>query len=298
MTAIAFIGLGNMGNPMAANLVKAGHSVRGFDLLPANLDLARGNGVVISESAHAALDGADVLITMLPAGKHVISVWQTLAPLASPGTLFVDCSTVDVQSARDAHALARAAGLLSVDAPVSGGTGGAAAGTLTFMAGGEEQAFAAAEPILQPMAGRIIHCGGEGAGQAAKICNNMILGVSMAAVCEGFVLAEKLGLSHQALFDVASTSSGQCWSITKYCPVPGPVPASPANNGYKPGFAAALMLKDLNLSQEAARASGAATPLGAHATELFAAFNAAGGAETDFSGIIGFLRGQPGQSKG
>ncbi|MFZ1774497.1 MAG: 3-hydroxyisobutyrate dehydrogenase [Rhizobiaceae bacterium] len=298
MTAIAFIGLGNMGNPMAANLVKAGHSVRGFDLLPANLDLARSNGVVISESAHAALDGADVLITMLPAGKHVISVWQTLAPLASPGTLFVDCSTVDVQSARDAHALARAAGLLSVDAPVSGGTGGAAAGTLTFMAGGEEQAFAAAEPILQPMAGRIIHCGGEGAGQAAKICNNMILGVSMAAVCEGFVLAEKLGLSHQALFDVASTSSGQCWSITKYCPVPGPVPASPANNGYKPGFAAALMLKDLNLSQEAARASGAATPLGAHATELFAAFNAAGGAETDFSGIIGFLRGQPGQSKG
>ncbi len=298
MTAIAFIGLGNMGNPMAANLVKAGHSVRGFDLLPANLDLARGNGVVISESAQAALDGADALITMLPAGKHVISVWQTLAPLASPGTLFVDCSTVDVQSARDAHALARAAGLLSVDAPVSGGTGGAAAGTLTFMAGGEEQAFAAAEPILNPMAGRIIHCGGEGAGQAAKICNNMILGVSMAAVCEGFVLAEKLGLSHQALFDVASTSSGQCWSITKYCPVPGPVPASPANNGYKPGFAAALMLKDLNLSQEAARASGAATPLGAHATELFAAFNAAGGAETDFSGIIGFLRGQPGQSKG
>lgn len=298
MTAIAFIGLGNMGNPMAANLVKAGHSVRGFDLLPANLDLARSNGVVISESAQAALDGADALISMLPAGKHVISVWQTLAPLASPGTLFVDCSTVDVQSARDAHALARAAGLLSVDAPVSGGTGGAAAGTLTFMAGGEEQAFAAAEPILQPMAGRIIHCGGEGAGQAAKICNNMILGVSMAAVCEGFVLAEKLGLSHQALFDVASTSSGQCWSITKYCPVPGPVPASPANNGYKPGFAAALMLKDLNLSQEAARASGAATPLGAHAAELFAAFNATGGAETDFSGIIGFLRGQPGQSKG
>ena len=298
MAVIAFIGLGNMGNPMAANLVKAGHSVRGFDLLPANLELARGNGVVISESAQAALDGADALISMLPAGKHVISVWQTLAPLASPGTLFVDCSTVDVQSARDAHALARAAGLLSVDAPVSGGTGGAAAGTLTFMAGGEEQAFAAAEPILQPMAGRIIHCGGEGAGQAAKICNNMILGVSMAAVCEGFVLAEKLGLSHQALFDVASTSSGQCWSITKYCPVPGLVPASPANNGYKPGFAAALMLKDLNLSQEAARASGAATPLGAHAAELFAAFNAAGGAETDFSGIIGFLRGQPGQSKG
>lgn len=298
MAVIAFIGLGNMGNPMAANLVKAGHSVRGFDLMPANLDAARANGVTIAENAQAALAGANALITMLPAGKHVLSVWAELAPFAAPGTPFVDCSTVDVQSARDAHALARAAGLLSVDAPVSGGTGGAAAGTLTFMAGGEAKAFAAAEPILQPMAGRIIHCGGEGAGQAAKICNNMILGVSMAAVCEGFVLAEKLGLSHQALFDVASTSSGQCWSITKYCPVPGPVPASPANNGYKPGFAAALMLKDLNLSQEAARAAGAATPLGAHAAELFAAFNAAGGAETDFSGIIGFLRDQPGQPKG
>ena len=298
MTTIAFIGLGNMGNPMAANLIKAGHSVYGFDLMPANLSTAKDNGVTVMASAAAAVKDADVVVTMLPAGKHGLSVHEAIAPKANAGALFIDCSTIDVESARKAHAVAAKHGLLSIDAPVSGGTGGATAGTLTFMAGGEEQAFAAAEPILQPMAGRIIHCGGEGAGQAAKICNNMILGVSMAAVCEGFVLAEKLGLSHQALFDVASTSSGQCWSITKYCPVPGPVPASPANNGYKPGFAAALMLKDLNLSQEAARASGAATPLGAHATELFAAFNAAGGAETDFSGIIGFLRGQPGQSKG
>jgi 3-hydroxyisobutyrate dehydrogenase len=294
MTTIAFIGLGNMGNPMAANLVKAGHSVRGFDLVPANLEAAKANGVSVVADAAAAVEGAEVVVTMLPAGRHVVSVWSDIAAKAAKGMLFIDSSTIDVESARKAHAIAAAHGLLSVDAPVSGGTGGAAAGTLTFMAGGADEAFAKAEPILKPMAGRIVHCGGDGAGQAAKICNNMILGISMIGVSEAFVLAEKLGLSHQALFDVASTSSGQCWSLTTYCPVPGPVPASPANRDYKPGFAAALMLKDLRLAQEAASASGAVTPMGAEAAQLYALFNAQGGAEADFSGIIEFLRGRTG----
>ncbi|APH72594.1 3-hydroxyisobutyrate dehydrogenase [Aquibium oceanicum] len=292
MTTIAFIGLGNMGNPMAANLVKAGHAVQGFDLVPANLDTAKANGVSVMADAAAAVAGAEIVITMLPAGKHVVSVYEEIAPKAAPATLFIDSSTIDVASARRAHAIAGEHGLLSVDAPVSGGTGGAAAGTLTFMAGGADEAFAKAEPILKPMAGRIVHCGGGGAGQAAKICNNMILGISMIGVSEAFVLAEKLGLSHQALFDVASTSSGQCWSLTTYCPVPGPVPASPANKEYKPGFAAALMLKDLKLAQEAAGASGAVTPMGAEAAQLYALFNAQGGADADFSGIINFLRGK------
>jgi 3-hydroxyisobutyrate dehydrogenase len=294
MTSIAFIGLGNMGNPMAANLVKAGHSVRGFDLVPANLEMAKANGVSVAADAGATVDGAEVVITMLPAGKHVVAVWSDIAPKAAAGTLFIDSSTIDVDSARKAHAIAAGHGLLSVDAPVSGGTGGATAGTLTFMAGGSDAAFSRAEPVLKPMAGRIVHCGGDGAGQAAKICNNMILGVSMIGVSEAFVLAEKLGLSHQALFDVASTSSGQCWSLTTYCPVPGPVPSSPANRDYKPGFAAALMLKDLRLAQEAASASGAVTPMGAEAAQLYALFNAQGGADADFSGIIEFLRGRTG----
>jgi len=294
MTTIAFIGLGNMGNPMAANLVKAGHAVRGFDLMPGNLDTAMANGVSVMADAGSAVDGAEVVITMLPAGRHVVAVWSDIASRAGKGTLFIDSSTIDVDSARKAHSIAAAHGLLSIDAPVSGGTGGAAAGTLTFMAGGTDEAFARAEPVLKPMAGRIIHCGGDGAGQAAKICNNMILGISMIGVCEAFVLAEKLGLSHQALFDVASTSSGQCWSLTTYCPVPGPVPASPANRDYKPGFAAALMLKDLRLAQEAASATGAVTPMGAEAAQLYALFNAQGGADTDFSGIVEFLRGQAG----
>ncbi len=197
-------------------------------------------------------------------------------------------------SARKAHKIATDAGMLSVDAPVSGGTGGAAAGTLTFMAGGAPDAFARAEPVLKPMAGKVVHCGDAGAGQAAKICNNMILGISMIGVGEAFVLAEKLGLSHQALFDVASTSSGQCWSLTTYCPVPGPVPTSPANRDYKPGFAAALMLKDLRLAQEAAGSSGAVTPLGAEAAQLYALYAAQGGSDTDFSGIVNFLRGKGG----
>jgi 3-hydroxyisobutyrate dehydrogenase len=283
-----------MGNPMAANLVKAGHAVSGFDLVADNLATARQNGVAVAASAAAAIDGADVVITMLPAGKHVLAVYADLAPKAKKGALFIDSSTIDVDSARRAHAIAAEHGLLSVDAPVSGGTGGAAAGTLTFMAGGSKDAFSLAEPVLKPMAGRIVHCGDAGAGQAAKICNNMILGISMIGVGEAFVLAEKLGLSHQALFDVASTSSGQCWSLTTYCPVPGPVPNSPANRDYKPGFAAALMLKDLKLAQEAAQSAGAVTPLGAEATQLYALFNAQGHGGTDFSGIIRFLRGDAG----
>lgn len=292
MTTIAFIGLGNMGNPMAANLVKAGHAVFGFDLVPANLDAARKNGVTVMANAPAAVKDADIVITMLPAGKHVLSVYEDIATKAKPGALFIDSSTIDVDSARKAHAIAARHGLLSVDAPVSGGTGGATAGTLTFMAGGSKEAFAKAEPVLKPMAGKIVHCGDAGAGQAAKICNNMILGISMIGVGEAFVLAEKLGLSHQALFDVASTSSGQCWSLTTYCPVPGPVPTSPANRDYKPGFAAALMLKDLKLAQEAASSSGAVTPLGAEAAQLYALFAAQGGGDADFSGIIRFLRGE------
>jgi len=292
MTTIAFIGLGNMGNPMAANLVKAGLTVQGFDLVQENLKLAREGGVAVMADAAAALDGADIVITMLPAGTHVLSVYADIAPRAKAGSLFVDCSTIDVESARQGHAIAGGHGHLSIDAPVSGGTAGAVAGTLTFMAGGTPEAFARAEPVLQPMAGKIVHCGDAGAGQSAKICNNMILGISMIGVCEAFVLAEKLGLSHKALFDVASTSSGQCWSLTSYCPVPDLVPASPANRGYRPGFSAGLMLKDLKLSQEAAQATGAATPLGAEATQLYALYGAQGNAGADFSGIIRFLRGE------
>ena len=291
MTSIAFIGLGNMGNPMAANLVKAGHAVFGFDLVPANLETAKENGVTVMANAPAAVKEADVVITMLPAGKHVLSVYEDIAPKAKKGALFIDCSTIDVDSARKAHAIAGKHGLQSIDAPVSGGTGGATAGTLAFMTGGSKEAFAKAEPVLKPMAGKIVHCGDAGAGQAAKICNNMILGISMIGVSEAFVLAEKLGLSHQALFDVASAASGQCWSLTTYCPVPGPVPTSPANRDYKPGFSAALMLKDLKLAQEAAASSGAVTPMGAEAAQLYALYAAQGGGGADFSGIIRFLRG-------
>ena len=290
MAVIGFIGLGNMGGPMAANLVRHGHTVHGFDLSRPSLDAAAALGVTIAPDAKAAIAGADIVVTMLPAGKHVTSVHSDLAPSASPGALFIDCSTIDVDSARQAHALAGDAGLLSVDAPVSGGTGGATAGTLTFMVGGEDAAFAQAKPILEAMGKKIVHCGGPGAGQAAKICNNMILGISMIAVSEAFVLAEKLGLSPQALFDVASTSSGQCWSLTTYCPVPGPVPGSPANNQYRPGFAAGLMLKDLRLSQEAAASVGAHTALGRHAAEIYAAFDAAGQSGSDFSAIVNAIR--------
>ncbi|UFZ05028.1 3-hydroxyisobutyrate dehydrogenase [Bradyrhizobium ontarionense] len=290
MATIAFIGLGNMGGPMAANLIKAGHKVVAFDLVEASRAQAKADGADIADSAVAAVKGADAVVTMLPAGKHVLAVWTEVVPAMSKGALIIDSSTIDVESARAAHALAAKHGIAAVDAPVSGGTGGAKGATLTFMCGGEEGAFAMAKPILEKMGKKIVHCGGAGAGQAAKICNNMILGISMIAVSEAFALGEKLGLSHQALFDVASTSSGQCWSLTSYCPVPGPVPASPANNDYKPGFATALMLKDLTLSQDAAKAAGAATPLGQHAQEIYKAFEAAGHGGVDFSGIIQHVR--------
>ncbi len=290
MTRIAFIGLGNMGGPMAANLVKAGHSVSGFDLSEASVKSATEAGVRAAASLAEAVRDAECVITMLPKGQHVVSVWTDLATLVTEGTLLIDCSTVDVESAKKAHGLAGIMNCPSLDAPVSGGTTGAAAGTLTFMVGGSDAAFAAGKPVLEAMGKKIVHCGGNGAGQAAKICNNMILGISMIGVAEAFVLAEKLGLSHQALFDVASTSSGQCWSLTTYCPVPGPVPTSPANNDYKPGFAAALMLKDLMLSQEAASQTGTRTPLGAHAAELYKAFENTGHGTEDFSAIIRMLR--------
>ncbi|WP_420908486.1 3-hydroxyisobutyrate dehydrogenase [Aureimonas altamirensis] len=287
---IAFVGLGNMGLPMALNLKAAGHRVVGFDLAEGARAAAQVAGLPLAAKLADAVADAQAVITMLPAGRHVVGVWTDLASLAAPGALLVDCSTIDVDSARKAHAMAAAAGMLSLDAPVSGGTVGAEAATLTFMCGGSDEAFSAAQPVLALMGKRIVHCGAAGAGQAAKICNNMILGISMIGVAEAFVLAEKLGLSHQALFDVASTSSGQCWSLTTYCPVPGPVPGSPANRDYKPGFAAALMLKDLGLAREAADGSGAATPLGRHAQEIYEAFNAAGGGGDDFSAVIKFLR--------
>ncbi|MFS2180361.1 3-hydroxyisobutyrate dehydrogenase [Rhizobium pisi] len=290
MARIAFIGLGNMGGPMAANLVKAGHEVTGFDLAAPVLKAAEESGVTPASHISQAVKDAEIVVTMLPQGKHVLTAWTDILQSVAQGTLVIDCSTIDVESSRKAHEMAKAASCLSLDAPVSGGTGGASAGTLTFMAGGSQEAFAKAKPILEGMGKKIVHCGEAGAGQAAKICNNMILGISMVGVCEAFVLAEKLGLSHQALFDVASTSSGQCWSINTYCPVPGPVPTSPANNGYKPGFAAALMLKDLRLSQEAALASGASTPLGAEAAQLYALFEKQGNGGRDFSAIIEMFR--------
>jgi len=296
MANIAFIGLGNMGGPMAANLVKGGHRVTAFDLVAASRDQAKSDGAAIGESAVATVKGADVVITMLPAGKHVLGVWGEVVPAMNKGALIIDCSTIDVESAKQAHALAARHGIGSVDAPVSGGTGGAKGATLTFMCGGDDKSFAAAKPVLEKMGKKIVHCGGAGAGQGVKICNNMVLAVSMIAVGEAFALAEKLGLSHQAVFDVVSTSSGQCWALTSYCPVPGPVPTSPANNDYKPGFASSLMVKDLTLAQDAAKSAGAATPLGKHAQELYKAFDAAGNGGVDFSGIIQHVRSLAGKA--
>ena len=293
MATIAFIGLGNMGGPMAANLVKAGYKVVAFDLVEASRNQAKSDGAAVAESAAAAGKGADTVVTMLPAGKHVLTVWNEVVPIMTKGTLIIDCSTIDVESSKAAHVLAAKHGVGSVDAPVSGGTGGAKAATLTFMCGGDEKSFAAAKPVLEKMGKKIVHCGGAGAGQGVKICNNMVLAISMIGVSEAFSLAEKLGLSHQAVFDVVSTSSGQCWSLTSYCPVPGPVPTSPANNDYKPGFASALMVKDLTLAQDAAKAAGAVTPLGKHAQEIYKAFDAAGHGGVDFSGIIQHVRELP-----
>ncbi|MFD4869436.1 3-hydroxyisobutyrate dehydrogenase [Streptomyces sp. NPDC058412] len=295
-STVAFIGLGHMGGPMAANLVKAGHRVLGYDLVPELLAAAAATGVEPADSAVGAAAAADVVVTMLPAGRHVLALYgeQGLLAAARPGTLFVDCSTIDVADARTAHEAAVAAGHRALDAPVSGGVVGAEAGTLTFMAGGGAEEFARAEPLLSAMGRKVVHCGVAGAGQAAKICNNMILAVSMIGVSEAFVLAESLGLDHQALFDVASTASGQCWALTVNCPVPGPVPASPANRDYRPGFAAPLMAKDLGLAANALRAGGVDAPLGLKAAELYAAFAEGEGAGLDFSAIVRTLRPQNG----
>ncbi|MEE3098966.1 MAG: 3-hydroxyisobutyrate dehydrogenase [Pseudomonadota bacterium] len=278
---IGFIGLGNMGAPMAANLAKAGHEVTGFDVAGVIAE-----GCASAASAAEAAAGRDAVITMLPNGEILTRVAAEIVPAMKAGAVFVDCSTVDVESARGAHEAAAAAGLLSVAAPVSGGVGGAAAGTLTFMAGGSDESFAAAAPLFEIMGAKAVHCGAAGAGQAAKICNNMVLGISMIGVCEAFNLADKLGLDRQAMFDVVSTSSGQCWSINTYCPAPGVGPTSPADNGYKPGFAAELMLKDLRLSQQAADAVGAPTPMGAKAMELYDAFVGEDGKGMDFSAML------------
>jgi 3-hydroxyisobutyrate dehydrogenase len=282
---IGFIGLGNMGAPMAANLIKAGHEVTGFDVAGVTVE-----GAANAASAAEAASGQDAVITMLPNGEILRSVYAEIVPAGTKGSVFIDCSTVDVDSARAAHEMAVANGLLSVDAPVSGGVGGAAAGTLTFMAGGSDEAFSRAAPLFEIMGQKAVHCGAAGAGQSAKICNNMLLGISMIGTCEAFALAEKLGLSAQSLFDVVSTSSGSCWSVNTYCPVPGVGPQSPADNGYKPGFAADLMLKDLKLSQQAAESVSAMTPMGARATELYDKFVAGEGKGRDFSAMIEELK--------
>jgi 3-hydroxyisobutyrate dehydrogenase len=294
MARVGFIGLGNMGLPMAQNLLKAGHQVEGVDVNSAAIEKLKAAGGIGVETAKSAAARADVVITMLPSGLEVREVYlgsSGIVENANPGTLLIDCSTIDVETARAVAAEAEKKGLLMLDAPVSGGVGGATAATLTFMVGGSAQAFARAESILQKMGKTIVHAGGAGNGQAAKICNNMILGVSMIAVSEAFVLAEKLGLDHQKLFDISSKSSGQCWSLTSYCPVAGPVPTSPANRDYQAGFTAAMMLKDLKLSQEAAKTSGTKTELGADAARIYSEYVASGEASRDFSGIIRFIRG-------
>jgi 3-hydroxyisobutyrate dehydrogenase len=294
MTTIGFIGLGNMGLPMAHNLLKAGHTVRGFDIESASVARFAAVGGEAATSIANACSGAEVVLTMLPAGEQVRASYlgdSGVIAHTKPAALLIDSSTIDVATTRAVSDAAGHQGFAMLDAPVSGGVGGAQAGTLTFMVGGTEEAFASAKPILEAMGKTIVHAGGSGNGQAAKICNNMILGVSMIVVAEAFVLAEKLGLDAQKLFDISSKSSGQCWSMTSYCPVPGPVPASPANRDYQPGFTAAMMLKDLKLAQEAARSAGVVTPLGAQAAALYTQYVQEGKAAEDFSGIIRYLRG-------
>ncbi len=284
---IAFIGLGNMGGGMAANLVKAGHEVRAFDLSAEATTRAQGNGCSVHPTVSEAVQGVDAVVSMLPSGKIVESVYAAEVIGQAPASaLLLDCSTIDVDTARKVADAASVAGYAMVDAPVSGGIAAANGGTLTFMVGGSDAAFAKAEPILAAMGKAVIHAGASGAGQAAKICNNMILGASMIATCEAFALAEKLGLDLQTFYDISSKASGQSWSMTSYCPVPGVGPASPADNGYQGGFAAALMLKDLNLAMAAAASAGAKVPMGARAQELYEAFTAAGNGGADFSGII------------
>lgn len=289
MSRIGFIGLGNMGAPMAQNLNNAGHDITGFDVVATARQAAAAAGLAIAAGNSAAAGGANCVILMLPSGAIALDVAGEVLPAMAPGSLLIDCSTIDVASARELHRLAADAGVLCLDAPVSGGVGGAAAGTLTFMVGGSKDAFAAGAPLFEIMGQKAVHCGEGGAGQAAKICNNMLLGISMIGTCEAFALAERLGLSQAALFDVVSTSSGSCWSVNTYCPVPGIGPESPADTGYRPGFAAALMLKDLGLAQQAATAAGAATPLGSHAERLYQQMVDAGLGDTDFSGMIEFL---------
>jgi 3-hydroxyisobutyrate dehydrogenase len=290
---IGFIGLGNMGGPMAQNLLKAGHEVIGFDVAKAALDaLAKGGGRE-APTAAAAANGAEIVLTMLPAGPQVREVYMGAGGVlaaARPGALLIDSSTIDVESARAVAAAAGERGFDMLDAPVSGGVGGASAGTLTFMVGGSEKGFARAEPVLKAMGKTIVHAGPSGTGQAAKICNNMILGISMIAVCEGFALAEKLGLDWQKLFDISSKSSGQCWSLTNYCPAPGPVPSAPSNRDYQAGFTTAMMLKDLKLAQQATRAADAVTPLGAEAAALFQLAHNSGLGHKDFSVIFRIIR--------
>ncbi|GAB89016.1 3-hydroxyisobutyrate dehydrogenase [Gordonia rhizosphera] len=285
MTTIAFLGLGNMGGPMAANLVKAGHTVHGFDLVAEAVKTAEANGVTTFPSAVEAVAAAEVVITMLPSGPIVKNVYAEVLPVAPTGALFIDSSTISVDDAREIHQQATDNGFAQLDAPVSGGVKGATAGTLAFMVGGEDEAFLAARPTLEPMAGKVIHCGDAGAGQAAKVCNNMVLAVQQIAVGEAFVLAQKLGLSDQALFDVITGATGNCWAVQTNCPVPGPVPTSPANNEFKPGFATALMNKDLGLAMDAIASTGSRAPLGTHAAQLYKAF-AEQHADLDFSAII------------
>ncbi|MSP82111.1 MAG: 3-hydroxyisobutyrate dehydrogenase [Alphaproteobacteria bacterium] len=295
MAEIGFIGVGNMGRPMAINLVRAGHAVVAYDPFPAALEEAESGGCRVAASAAEAAKGRDAVVTMLPSGAEVSDVYgNAVLGAARAGTLLIDCSTIDVATARDVGAAAAKAGLAMVDAPVSGGVRGAAAGTLTFMVGGAAAAVARAEPILVAMGKTVVHAGPSGNGQAAKICNNMILGASMIVVAEAFALGDRLGLDRQKLFDIAAKSSGQCWSLTVNCPVPGPVPGSPANHDYRPGFTAAMMLKDLRLAQQAANATGAATPIGAEAAALYALFCNAGNSGLDFSGIFRMVSGEGG----
>ncbi|MGJ0507348.1 MAG: 3-hydroxyisobutyrate dehydrogenase [Methylocystis sp.] len=292
MARIAFIGLGAMGAPMAANLVAAGEKVTGSDRAGGARERAAALGVPCAATAEEAGAGAEVVVTMLQSGEQTLDVWRRLLPRAATGALFIDCSTIDVESARHAHRIAEAALARAIDAPVSGGVAGARAASLTFMCGAEAETFWTAKPILEKMGARILHCGGPGLGQAAKLCNNLMLGVTMIATAEAFALADRIGLSAEALYEAAAVSSGQSWSLTSYCPVPGPVPASPANRDYAPGFLTVLMLKDLRLAETAAAQAGAVTPLCAAAAQLYALYAAQGGAEKDFSGVIEILRGK------
>jgi len=289
MTTIAFLGLGHMGGPMAANLVAAGHTVRAFDPVAALKEAAAEKGAQAFDSGAEAVADADVVITSLPNGAVVKAVYAEALPAAREGALFIDTSTISVDDAREIHAQAAERGIAQLDAPVSGGVKGATAGTLAFMVGGEDDAVERARPVLEPLAGKIIHCGASGTGQAAKLCNNMVLAVQQIVAGEAFVLAEKLGLSAQALFDVITGATGNCWAIHTNCPVPGPVPTSPANNDFKPGFATALMNKDIGLAMDAVNSTGASAPLGSHAAEIYAKF-AADHADKDFSAVIEMIR--------